>query len=237
MKKLLILFILIGYFASAQTDEHLSSFNMVSFTYKHDKKWMAYLELQDRAIEEFSKPDYYEVKGGIGYNIDKNNQPFIGIGRYGTYKESKFYQEEFRIWLQYLFSQKISKLKIDHRLRAEKRFFYFPQSGLADNTSRFRYRMALTLPLNKEKIEPNTFFLNAFEEVFAGPNAPNFKRNRLFGGFGYQLNDYIGANMGYMWQREFANSGNRNLHFLYFALNFTFDRLKYNEMHQIPVAD
>lgn len=237
MKKLLILFILIGYFASAQTDEHLSSFNMVSFTYKHDKKWMAYLELQDRAIEEFSKPDYYEVKGGIGYNIDKNNQPFIGIGRYGTYKESKFYQEEFRIWLQYIFSQKISKLKIDHRLRAEKRFFYFPQSGLADNTSRFRYRMALTLPLNKEKIEPNTFFLNAFEEVFAGPNAPNFKRNRLFGGFGYQLNDYIGANMGYMWQREFANSGNRNLHFLYFALNFTFDRLKYNEMHQIPVAD
>ena len=237
MKKLLILFILIGYFASAQTDEHLSSFNMVSFTYKRDKKWMAYLELQDRAIEEFSKPDYYEVKGGIGYNIDKNNQPFIGIGRYGTYKESKFYQEEFRIWLQYIFSQKISKLKIDHRLRAEKRFFYFPQSGLADNTSRFRYRMALTLPLNKEKIEPNTFFLNAFEEVFAGPNAPNFKRNRLFGGFGYQLNDYIGANMGYMWQREFANSGNRSLHFLYFALNFTFDRLKYNEMHQIPVAD
>ena len=237
MKKLLILFILIGYFASAQTDEHLSSFNMVSFTYKHDKKWMAYLELQDRAIEEFSKPDYYEVKGGIGYNIDKNNQPFIGIGRYGTYKESKFYQEEFRIWLQYIFSQKISKLKIDHRLRAEKRFFYFPQSGLANNTSRFRYRMALTLPLNKEKIEPNTFFLNAFEEVFAGPNAPNFKRNRLFGGFGYQLNDYIGANMGYMWQREFANSGNRSLHFLYFALNFTFDRLKYNEMHQIPVAD
>ena len=237
MKKLLILFILIGYFASAQTDEHLSSFNMVSFTYKHDKKWMAYLELQDRAIEEFSKTDYYEVKGGIGYNIDKNNQPFIGIGRYGTYKESKFYQEEFRIWLQYIFSLKISKLKIDHRLRAEKRFFYFPQSGLADNTSRFRYRMALTLPLNKEKIEPNTFFLNAFEEVFAGPNAPNFKRNRLFGGFGYQLNDYIGANMGYMWQREFANSGNRSLHFLYFALNFTFDRLKYNEMHQIPVAD
>jgi hypothetical protein len=36
---------------------------------------MAYLELQTRSIEEFSKPDY-EVKGGIGYNIDKNNQPF-----------------------------------------------------------------------------------------------------------------------------------------------------------------
>ena len=77
----------------SQTNEHLSSFNMVSFTYKHDKKWMAYLELQTRSIEEFSKPDYYEVKGGIGYNIDKNNQPLIGLGRYGTYKDSKFYRD------------------------------------------------------------------------------------------------------------------------------------------------
>jgi hypothetical protein len=145
---------------------------------------MAYLELQTRSIEEFSKPDYYEVKGGIGYNIDKNNQPLIGLGRYGTYKDSKFYQEELRVWLQYIFSQKINKLKIDHRLRAEKRFFYYPQKDITDNTSRFRYRMALTLPINKDKVEPNTVFVNAFDEIFVGPNAPTFKRNRVFGGFG-----------------------------------------------------
>ena len=221
----------------SQTNEHLSSFNMVSFTYKHDKKWMAYLELQTRSIEEFSKPDYYEVKGGIGYNIDKNNQPLIGLGRYGTYKDSKFYQEELRIWLQYIFSQKINKLKIDHRLRAEKRFFYYPQKDITDNTSRFRYRMALTLPINKDKVEPNTVFVNAFDEIFVGPNAPTFKRNRVFGGFGYQFNDYVNANAGYLWQREFTTTGNRNLHFLYFALTFTFDRLKFNEMHHIPIAD
>lgn len=210
---------------------------MVSFTYKHDKKWMAYLELQTRSIEEFSKPDYYEVKGGIGYNIDKNNQPLIGLGRYGTYKDSKFYQEELRVWLQYIFSQKINKLKIDHRLRAEKRFFYYPQKDITDNTSRFRYRMALTLPINKDKVEPNTVFVNAFDEIFVGPNAPTFKRNRVFGGFGYQFNDYVNANAGYLWQRESTTTGNRNLHFLYFALNFTFDRLKFNEMHHIPIAD
>lgn len=237
MKKTLILFAFISTIAYSQTKEHLSDFTMMSFTYKHDKKWMAYLELQSRSIEDFSTPDYYEVKGGIGYNIDKNNQPFIGIGRYGTYKNSKFYQEEFRIWLQYLFSHKLGKVKFDHRARAEKRFFYFPQKDITDNTSRFRYRLALTLPLNKEKVESNTIFLNAFDEMFVGPNAPTFKRNRVFGGIGYQLNDYIGANLGYLWQREFATSGNRNLHFLYLGLNFTFDRLKYNETHHIPIAD
>ncbi|MEN9487627.1 MAG: hypothetical protein RIR56_1316, partial [Bacteroidota bacterium] len=177
------------------------------------------------------------VKGGIGYNIDKNNQPLIGLGRYGTYKDSKFYQEELRVWLQYIFSQKINKLKIDHRLRAEKRFFYYPQKDITDNTSRFRYRMALTLPINKDKVEPNTVFVNAFDEIFVGPNAPTFKRNRVFGGFGYQFNDYVNANAGYLWQREFTTTGNRNLHFFYFALNFTFDRLKFNEMHHIPIAD
>lgn len=237
MKKILILMLVISNFAYSQTDEHLSSFNMVSFTYKHDKKWMAYLELQTRSIEEFSKPDYYEVKGGIGYNIDKNNQPFIGIGRYGTYKDSKFYQEEFRVWLQYIFSQKLGKIKIDHRGRAEKRFYYYPQKGTTDNTSRFRYRMALTLPINKEKVEANTLFVNAFNEIFLGPNAPTFKRNRFFSGIGYQFNDYVNTNLGYVWQREFATSGNRNLHFLYIGLNFTFDRLKYYESQHLPIAD
>ena len=32
---------------------------------------MLNLELQERSIEDFSKPDYYEIKGGIGYNLDK----------------------------------------------------------------------------------------------------------------------------------------------------------------------
>lgn len=210
---------------------------MLSFTYKHDKKWMAYLELQDRAIEEFSKPDYYEVKGGIGYNLDKNNQVFIGLGRYGTYKNSQFSQEEFRIWLQYIFSQKINKLKIDNRLRAEKRYFYYPLKNYTDQAVRYRYRLALTYPLNKDKVEPGTLFVNGFDEIFLGANAPTLKRNRVFGGLGYQFNDYIGSNIGYLWQREFSTNGNRNLHFLYIGFNFTFDRLKYNETHHIPVAD
>ena len=222
---------------SAQYQEHLSGFNMTSFTYKHDKHWMAYIELQERSIEDFSTPDYYEMKGGIGYNINKNNQPFIGFGKYGTYKDSKFYQNEYRLWLQYIYTVGIGRLKIDNRFRAEKRFFNFPQSDKKEDTERYRYRMALTLPLNKEKIGPDTFFVNAFDEMFIGPGLPTFKRNRVFGGFGYQFSNYVGTNLGYMWQREFAISGNKNLHFLYFGLNFTFDRLKYLEEHRIPVAD
>lgn len=225
-------------FSQANPREHLSSFNMTSFTYKHDKNWMLYLELQERGIEDFAKIDYYEIKGGIGYNINKHHQPFIGIGKYGTYKNSKFYQNELRIWLQYIYSHNIGIVKVDHRLRAEKRFFEFPQTDTQDNTERYRYRFATSIPINNKKIVARTFFVNAFDEMFFGPDVPTFKRNRVFGGFGYLFSDYVGANLGYLWQREFSATNNRNLHFLYFGLNFTFDRLKYNEEHnKIPIVD
>lgn len=60
----------------AQNKEHISSFNMLSITYKFSKKWMAYTEFQTRSIEDYSYIDYYEMKGGVGYNINRDNQAF-----------------------------------------------------------------------------------------------------------------------------------------------------------------
>ena len=89
IRKFCIIFIFtFAIFAKSQTNnsEHLSGFAVVSLNYKHSPKWNAYLELQERSIEDFSKPDYYEIKGGIGYNLKKSNQFFLGLGRYSTYK-------------------------------------------------------------------------------------------------------------------------------------------------------
>ncbi len=228
--------------ATAQNNEfkeHVSNFNMTSFTYKHNKKWSVYVEVQQRSIEDFMLPDYYEIKGGPAYNFNKQNQVLLGVGRYGTYRESKFYQREIRLWLQYVFSHNIDRVKFDHRFRAEKRFFHFPQDDTNTNDERYRYRLAATVPLNKSRIEPGTIFFNTFEEVFFGPKNPDtFKRNRFFGGFGYQLNDFTNTNIGYMWQKEYSSvKGDKSYHFVYFGLNFTFDRLKNSEQHAIPVAD
>ena len=86
-------------------------------------------------------------------------------------------------------------------------------------------------------MEPKTIFLNTFEEIFLGPKEPTFKRNRYFAGVGYQLNSFMNTNLGYMWQREFSKTDAKNYHFVYFAVNFTFDRLKHGDSHDIPVAD
>lgn len=235
VKKLGFLLVFIGSFVFGQ--DHLSGFNMMSFTYKIDPKWMAYVELQTRARRDYTVIDYYETKGGIGYNITKNNQIFAGVGRYGTYEKMKITQEEFRTWLQYTFTQRFGRLKLDHRGRAEHRFFYASQTGEHTEANRFRYRLSATLPINKDKVQEKTLFVNAFEELFFGSKDPNFKRNRTFAGFGYQFNNSLSVTSGYMFQREFALKGNDNFHFLYFALNFTIDATDDEKDFVIPMVD
>ncbi len=238
MKKILLpLVLLISVFGNAQDKENLSGFNMLSFTYKFAPEWMAYAEFQTRSIEDYTSIDYYEAKGGVGYNINKNNQAFIGFGRYGTYKNSKISQEEHRVWLQYTLSNRIKSLKLDHRLRAEQRFFHNAMTDVNTNTQRFRYRLSGTLPVNNTKVQSGTVFANAFEEVFVGPEDKFFKRSRTFGGIGYQFNDNMNATAGYMFQRDFASKANTNLHFLYFALNFTIDPSDDEKDIHIPMAD
>ncbi|NHQ66638.1 DUF2490 domain-containing protein [Elizabethkingia miricola] len=239
MKKHFVFILLtLAVIGKAQNKEHISSFNMLSITYKFSKKWMAYTEFQTRSIEDYTNIDYYETKGGVGYNINRDNQAFVGVGRYGTYKEQKISQEELRLWLQYTYSHNIGRVNIDHRGRAEQRFFHMSQTGENTTDNRFRYRLSATMPINNPKMQANTFFVNAFEELFVGPKSDFLKRNRLFTGFGYKFNKSVSTSMGYMWQREFSPNGNKNLHFLYMVLNFTIDHSDDDHARVIiPVAD
>ena len=79
---------------SAQS-EHISSFNALTVTYKFHPKFFLYGEGQLRGVEDYSYPDYYEIKGGVGYYITPDHQPFIGMGRYATYKNNSISKEEF----------------------------------------------------------------------------------------------------------------------------------------------
>jgi hypothetical protein len=89
---------------------------------------------------------------------------------------------------------------------------------------RYRYRLNVSVPLNSQTIKKGTVFANAYDEIFfVSPMKPTFARNRVYGGFGYQIDDYFGILTGYLWQREFEAKGNKNLHFIYLALNINID--------------
>lgn len=224
MKKCLLLFAFALVLIKVSAQEHISSFNTISVTYNFHPKFYLFAEGQLRGIEDFSYPDYYEIKGGLGYKLTPNHKPFIGIGRYATYSDRLIDKEEFRVWLQDVVDFKAGRVKFENRVRAEKSWFYEPQTDEVSDRIRLRYRLNVTVPLNSEKVDKGTVFANAYDEVFfVTTEKPLFARNRVFGGFGYQIDDNFGIASGYLWQREFALSGNRNLHFLYLALNITID--------------
>jgi hypothetical protein len=231
--------LLIGLFflnISAQS-ENISAFNSVAVTYKVHPKFFLFAEGQLRATSDYSYPDYYEIKGGIGYNLTKSHKPFIGIGRYGNYKNKKIEREEFRIWLQDVVDVKVGKFKFENRVRAEKSWFYARQSDAYSDRIRLRYRLNISVPLNAESVKPGTIFANSYNEVFfITTDNPSFARNRVYGGLGYQIDDNFGIASGYLWQREFSKSGNKNLHFLYLALNISIDPAK-NKDYDFPGAD
>lgn len=236
-KRITALFIVLLFCKVWSQREHVSSFSTVSVTYKFHPKFFLFAEGQLRGIEDYSYPDYYEIKGGIGYNLTKNHKPFIGIGRYGNYKNHLMDKEEFRIWLQDVVDLKAGKVKFENRVRAEKSWFYEPQKDLNSDRIRLRYRLNISVPLNAESVKPGTVFANAYDEVFfIVTENPLFARNRVYGGLGYQIDENFGIASGYLWQREFGKSGNKNLHFLYLALNITIDGSDDKNYH-FPGAD
>ncbi|MGZ5264083.1 MAG: DUF2490 domain-containing protein [Kaistella sp.] len=236
-KRFYFIIIFLVFFKINAQQEHISSFSAITVTYKIHPKFFLYAEGQLRGIEDYSYPDYYEIKGGVGYNLTKNHKPFIGIGRYGNYKNRIMDKEEFRFWLQDVIDVKAGKFKFENRFRAEKSWFYEPVKDVHSDRIRLRYRLNISVPLNAETVKPGTVFANVYDEVFfITTEKPLFARNRVFGGFGYQIDENFGMATGYLWQREFAKSGNKNIHFLYLALNITIDGSD-DKDYQFPGAD
>ena len=224
-KRILLLFISLFVLSLSAQKESISSYNVITINYKHNSKVFAYAEGQLRGTKDFSYPDYYELKGGIGYNLAENHKPLIGIGRYVNYKNHSLEKEEFRVWLQDVYDLKAGKFKFENRFRAEKSWFYNSVTEEHSDRIRLRYRFNISVPLNSEKVQPGTLSAMVYDETFfVVTDNPLFARNRVFGGFTYQIDDHFALTSGYLWQREFADSGNKNLHFIYLGLSLNIDR-------------
>lgn len=234
----LVIFGILSTFSFAQK-ENISSFNSITLTYNFHPKWFLYAEGQLRGVEDYTYPDYYELKGGIGYHLTRNNKPFLGVGRYVNYKDRALSKEEVRVWLQDVFVFSSGSVKFENRLRAEQSWFYEPATDLASKRNRLRYRLNVSVPLNSKKMHPGTVFANVYDEVFfVTPMKPTFARNRVYGGFGYVVDDRVGMATGYLWQREFEAEGTKNVHFLYLALNITIDyKADHEKVLDFPGAD
>lgn len=127
---------------------------------------------------------------------------------------------EHRLWQQIQWFEKKKHFNMMQYFRVEERFRGQLVAGeLSDDylyTWRFRYSMALTIPLKKGGVAPKTpfIFLNDEIHINAGKNITNnyFDQNRLFAGLGYQFTNQLNAQLGYLFVFQQLTAPNTFVH-------------------------
>lgn len=222
---------------SAQTPG-LGTWNVLSSKWTLDKKWSVFAEAQTRSQQFFGNFSYYEAKAGVGYDFPKNGSILLAMGHYMTYQPDGNFKtpvatNEFRIWEQFVLSNNIDRLKLEHRYRVEQRFF---SNGTYRN--RFRYRLNAIIPFHHKVIEPGTVFASVFNEIFLSNEGPYFEQNRLFGGLGYQFNKHLTVLSGFINRFDNSNPASPNWkNFFQTTLFFTIDAFKSTREHNPGPVD
>ena len=166
---------------------------------KINKKWNWHNEVQYRNYNFIGDINQLLIRTGIGYNLSENNDNILlgyGFIQSHTFNATgvKDVKNEHRIFQQFITKQNIHNFYVQHRYRIEERF-------LADDFKiRFRYFLSVNKPLNKKALEKNAVYLSAYNEIFLNTKKPVFDRNRLYGGVGYCINNFIRIETGFMSQ-------------------------------------
>lgn len=201
---LLLLLVSLPFFASAQ-DSELGNWMIYFGNKKIDSKWNLHHEVQYRNYNAIGDLEQLLIRAGLGYNLtENNNNILLGYGyirseNYLAGDDEKVGVDEHRIYQQFITKQAIGRVNVQHRYRFEQRFVE------SDFRVRFRYFLALSLPLNHPKLQDNTFYLSAYNEIFLDTDQNPYDRNRLYGGLGYRLNSSVRFELGYM--NQFLSGG------------------------------
>ncbi|UOQ64695.1 DUF2490 domain-containing protein [Hymenobacter volaticus] len=182
-----------------------------------ESRWGGFAEAQARTNALFRQYFYNELKGGVSFDLDKNFTVLLGGGRYATsdYRDRPAgpLNVEKRMWGQVVLTQYSSRLKIEHRYRAEQRWFRFRDDSTSSR-QRLRYRLNAFYPLNKKTIGAGTVFLSAYDEIFLNPEGPVLERNRIYLGAGYQFNDHLTLQTGWVNQANYNQPAVRQGQFI-----------------------
>jgi hypothetical protein len=197
----------------------LGTWNVLSFKTSFNEKWGAFAEGQVRSLKFYDDFHYHEFKGGVLYALDKNFSFAVAAGKYDTYQSGGNFvtpktSDEIRLFEQLTMSQLLTRLKFEHRYRAEQRF---TRDGYRN---RFRYRLQMVIPINRNNVVPKTWFINTSGEIFFRDTPQYFERLRAFAGAGYQFTATHTLMLGYMHQFDYQVTDETGADFFYISFLF-----------------
>lgn len=199
---LILIFCLLSPFITLSQQDEWGNWLMYFGLNRISDQWSIHSEIQFRNHEFAPVPDNIEqllIRTGANYHFADNA---FATGGY-AYVASHDYEsdqshpesEEHRIWEQFILINHVGRVKFEHRYRIEQRWV----NKVYKN--RLRYRLMLFIPINNKKIEPKTWLLGLYDEIFLNTEKEFFDRNRLYGALGYQFNKSVQVQSGVLHQR------------------------------------
>lgn len=179
-------------------DSNLGNWYLAFGNKKINDKLNWHHEVQYRNYNFIGDLEQLLIRTGVGYNLSENNNNLLlGYGyirseNYTGIGDNKNKTDEHRIYQQFITKQKFNRVSIQHRYRFEQRILK------DDFRLRFRYFLAMNVALNNPQLDPKTFYLSGYNELFINTDNNIFGRNRIYGGLGYKLNKAVRFELGYM---------------------------------------
>jgi len=187
------------------------NFTPVTFKGKTVPSRDTQLYLQPSVIYKYSP----NLNLGLGYAFQKNN-PL-----------SHDFSDENRVWQQTVVSHELGKGRMTHRLRFEERFIHDRTTGGDPMSTRARYQLGYSIPLEGKQLDPGEFYINTFNEIYlslAGKKNATYSENWTYLGLGYWISGVGRLELGPGYQTAVINTDGdrRNFLVLQLGLNTSF---------------
>lgn len=227
--------------AQSTTADHLNTWLVYTGNHRLSDRWGFFTEYQPRRHDGLEHVQQSLTRVAIDHYLKAGPTVSAGYGwivshPYGEQPIAYDFHEH-RIWEQFLLTQQVGRLQIQHRYRLEQRFMEVKTLEANGDWSpdgfqlkqRARYRLLVNVPLTRKEMADNTLFLSVWDEVFGqfgrhvGANVMD--QNRLYGGLGWRANANVNVQVGYLNQYLMKSDGRhaeRN-HTVQVALNWNLD--------------
>lgn len=183
-------------------------------------KWGLMYDLSVRRSGPVSEWYAFFARAGLTYAVNPSVRLAVGLNRSETWPYGDlpiaYRTPERRMWEQLQLTHASGRVSYAHRYRLEQRWQgrKEPPSGDVTNwvrTSRFRYQVRATVPLQGKTLDPHEWYLTGANEVFLnfGSNIQynTFDQNRTVLALGYRFSNTFRLETGYMEQLSLKSSG------------------------------
>jgi hypothetical protein len=148
------------------------------------------------------------------------------------------YSNEHRLWQQAIYSHRIGKSRMAHRLRFEERFIEDRLTGQYPFSTRLRYQISFKMPLQGKTIDNNEFYFNTYNESYlslTGNKNAVYSENWTYAGFGFNTTKAGSIEIGYLFQ-VLVRDPQKDLRFLNLVQIMWITSFDFKKKPKIPIT-